>query len=336
MPPYALTRRELLAMAAVPLAPYSRRSTVALMHGEDRRRNVYNALMAVDDQIRPLMRQKRYVLIKPNCVAAKNQLSCTHADALRGILDYVAPRFRGPVVIAESSKDETRDAYENFLYNRVVDEYRAQKIRLVDLNEEENYLPMELMDQNLHQMRVRLATRLFDPQAFILATSPFKAHDAVVATLSVKNMAMGAPLHSLKGAAVRFQDKARYHVGFRQMHFNIMLTAKRLRPFWGATVIDAWEGMEGAGPLSGTPVPSRVAIASTDLVAADRVGVECMGVNPEWVGYLNYCCEAGLGQYDLAKIDLRGGVPIEKVRRVYKLHPRVERQMEWMGPLNKA
>jgi uncharacterized protein (DUF362 family) len=55
------------------------------------------------------------VLLKPNTVAVSNQLGCTHADALRGILDYLGERFRGPVVIAASSKDCTWDAYENFL-----------------------------------------------------------------------------------------------------------------------------------------------------------------------------------------------------------------------------
>ena len=47
------------------------------------------------------------------------------------------------------------------------------------------------------------------------------------------------------------------------------------------------------------PVPSRVAIASTDYVAADRVGIEVMGIDPEWVGYLGFCAQAGLGQNDL-------------------------------------
>jgi uncharacterized protein (DUF362 family) len=106
-----------------------------------------------------------------------------------------------------------------------------------------------------------------------------------------------------------------------------------LAPFWGATVVDGFEGMEGEGPLRGTPVPSRVALASTDLVAADRVALEVMGVNPDWVGYLNYCGVAGLGVYDLARISLRGNTAPAEVRRVYKLHPRIQRQLEWMGPL---
>jgi len=322
-------------MAAVaPLAARTDgRSAVALVKGEERRKNVHDALVAIDDQVRPAMKRKKYVLIKPNGVAVKNQLGSTHADALRGILDYLEPRWKGPIVIAESSRDDTWDAYENFGYRKVVAEYRRFQPKLVDLNEEERFEPFELVDANLHQMQVRLAGRLFDPDAFIIGSAILKAHDAVVATLSVKNMALAAPLHSTKKHSEKFHDKSRYHCGYRQMHFNILLTAKKMRPFWGVTVIDGFEGMEGNGPLAGTPVPSRVAIASTDFVAADRVGVEVMGVNPAWVGYLNYCGQAGLGAFDLARIDLRGSARIEDVRRVYKLHSRIDRQLEWMGPL---
>ncbi|HWQ56403.1 MAG TPA: DUF362 domain-containing protein [Bryobacteraceae bacterium] len=331
--PLPFTRRSLLWLAAGAVQAQAPRAAVSLVRGEDRRKNVHDALAAIDDQIRPALRRKKYVLLKPNCVSVKNQLGSTHADALRGILDYLVPRFRGPIVIAESSRDETRDAFDNFLYNRVLAEYRERKITLVDLNQEAHFRPFEIIDRDLHAIQVRLAARLFDPEAFVLGSAIPKAHDAVVATLSVKNLCLAAPLHSLPKAAERWHDKSRYHQGYRQMHFNILLTAKLMRPFWGATVIDGYEGMEGNGPLSGTPVPSRVAIASTDFVAADRVGVEVMGVNPEWVGYLNYCSRAGLGQFDLAGIELRGGVPLESVRRKYQLHRAVDKQLQWMGPL---
>jgi uncharacterized protein (DUF362 family) len=331
-----LTRRGLLWVAAGALhAQPVPRPVVSLVRGEDRRKNVYNALAAIDDQIRPALKRKKYVLLKPNCVAVKNQLGSTHADALRGILDYVVPRFRGPIVIADSSRDETRDAFDNFLYNRVVAEYRERKITLACFNEEERFRPFEIIDRNLHAVPVRLAARLFDPEAFILGAAIPKAHDAVVATLSVKNLCLAAPLHSLPGATERWHDKVRYHQGYRQMHFNILITAKAMRPFWGATVIDGYEGMEGNGPLSGEPVPSRLAIASTDFVAADRVGVEVMGVNPEWVGYLNYCARAGLGCFDLDGIELRGDAAIDSIRRKYRLHRAIEKQLEWMGPLAK-
>jgi uncharacterized protein (DUF362 family) len=250
-------------------------------------------------------------------------------------MDYIEPRFRGPVVIADSSKDYTRDAFENFHYDRIPAEYKRQRVQLIDFNEEARYVVEQVVDRRLHLTPVRLAARMLDPDAFIIGTAILKAHDTVVATLSVKNMVMGSPLHSLKGET-QWHDKSKYHQGFRQTQMNLAITARRLRPFWGAAVIDGYEGMEGEGPLRGTPVASRIAIASIDLVAADRVGVESMGVNPEWVGYLQYCCDAGLGQYDLSSIDLRSSVPIAAVRREYKLHPRVKQQLEWMAPLPVA
>ena len=97
-------------------------------------------------------------------------------------------------------------------------------------------------------------------------------------------------------------------------------------------VLDGYEGMEGNGPASGTPVASRIAIASTDFIAADRVGVECMGINPAWPGYLNYCGQLGLGNYDIAKIDVIGE-KIAKVQKKYQMHKDIERELEWMGEM---
>ncbi len=338
-----VSRRALLAgvASAAPLfwqvsAASRSRATVALIRGEDRRRNVHDALVAIDDQIRPALRTKKYVLIKPNTVAVHFQLGSTHVDALRGIMDYLEGRFRGPVVIADSSKDCTWDAYENFQYNRLTNEYSRRRIRLVDLNEDEQQVTQEIIDRDLHLTQVRLAGRLFDPDAFILGSALLKAHDNVVATLSVKNLVMAAPLHNSRRETAKWHEKSRYHQGYRQIQMNLAITAKRIRPFWGATVIDGFEGMEGEGPLKGTPVPSRVAIASTDFVAADRIGVEAMGVNPDWVGYLKYCADAGLGQYDSAFIDLRGNAAVAEIRKTYKLHPKIDKQLEWMGPLPRA
>ena len=62
------------------------------------------------------------------------------------------------------------------------------------------------------------------------------------------------------------------------MNYNMAITAARLRPHWGVAVIDGYEGMEGNGPSDGTAVPSRIALASTDFFAADRVGLETMGI----------------------------------------------------------
>ena len=226
----------------------NQRAAVSLVKGEDRRKNICEALEAIDDQIRPVLKRKKYVVIKPNNVSTRNQLAATHADTLRGILDYLAPRFKGPIVIAESSAGDTMNGFENFKYTQVAAEHRSQKVSLVDLNAEAKYNVIDLIDYDLHAIPVRLAARLMDPDAFIICSAILKTHNIVVATLSVKNMTLGAPLHNAPKETTKWNDKRKYHNGVRQTHYNMFLTAKALKPFWGATVIDGYEGMEGNGP----------------------------------------------------------------------------------------
>jgi len=339
--PVRFTRRTMLQLTAftpalrplfaqTPAAP-RKHSTVSLVKGENRRKNVSEALAAIDEQIRPALRTKKYVAIKVNNVSTTNQLAATHADAIHGILDYLEPRFKGPVYVVESSAGDTMQGFESFRYNQVAAERRSQKVGLIDLNREAEFKAVPLLDYDLHAKAARCAARLFDPEAYVFCACMLKTHNVAVATLSIKNMALGAPLHAKPGDG-RWNDKRVAHNGLRQTLYNMFLMTQAMRPNFGAAVIDGYEGMEGNGPSSGTPVPSRIAIASTDYVAADRIGVESMGINPEWMGYLKFCSDFGLGQYDLNQIDVRGE-KIENVRRKYLLHADIERELEWMGPM---
>jgi len=340
--PTCISRRTLFQMAASAGAlslvksqdmVNDQRAAVALVKGENRRKNAFDALMAIDDQVRPALKRKKYVVIKPNNVSTVNQLAATHVDAMQGILDYLdRAHFKGPVVVAESSAGETLEGYESFHYARLAAEHRSRKVDLVDLNAEAKYKVIHLLNYDIHAIPVRLAARLMDPDAFVICSAILKTHNTVVATLSVKNMALGAPLHNAPKETPKWNDKRKYHNGVRQTHYNMFLTAQAMKPFWGATLIDGYEGMEGNGPGSGTPVAHRVAIASTDYIAADRVGVETMGINPDWIGYLQFCSMFGVGQYDVKKIDIRGE-QIASVQKKYQLHKDMERELQWMGPI---
>jgi uncharacterized protein (DUF362 family) len=318
-------------LAPVAVRGYPGRSAVALVDGNDRGKNIHDALLAVDDQILRKLRTRKRVVIKPNNVSTEIQLASTHADTLRAVLEYLGPRFKGPIAIAEASAGDTWTGFRNFRYTDVAREYKSMQVELVDLNEEARYEQFPLLDGDLHPVPVRLAARLVDPDTFVISTAILKAHNYYVATLSVKNMVLGAPLHNAPQETQRWSDKRRFHAGYHVGHYNMLTTAQALQPHWGVAVIDGFEGMEGNGPIRGTAVPSRVAIASTDFIAADRVGVECMGLDPRWVGYLQYCGQVGAGNYDLAKIDVLGA-SIPPVRRTYRLHDSIERQLQWMGP----
>lgn len=312
-------------------APVNTTSKVALVHGDDRRKNVHEALSKIDDQIKPGLARKKYVAIKVNFVSTSTQLAATHVDAVRGILDYLQPRFHGPIMVVESSAGDTLEGFKNFNYHPLVEERKAQKLSLVDLNREDKYHTVSMIDADLHISRAKLAARLLDPDTFVISSAMLKTHNSVVATLSVKNMVLGSALRSVPGES-NWSDKRKFHVGVRPMNLNMLIVAQKLRPQWGVAVIDGFEGMEGKGPSQGTPVNSHVAVASTDFVAADRVGLELMGINPDWVGYLNYCGQSGVGQFDLSKIEILGP-PISSVQKKYQLHPDIERELKWMGPL---
>jgi len=338
------------AVPATPIFPFEARSPVALVKGEDRRKNVTEALLAVDREILPAIKRKKYVAIKINNVSTSIQLAATHVDAIRGILDYLEPRYKGPVVIMESSAAETLEGFEHFKYAQVIPEYRRLQIKLVDLNRERKYEVFTIVDCNIRPIAVRLAARMFDPDAYIISSAMLKTHNAVVATMSIKNMVIGSPLHSVAGETPVWHDKRLYHArmgpmpgapgapapgrggpggNFHAMNYSMGITAKKLSANWGAAVIDGFEGMEGNGPSNGTPVPMHVALASPDYLAADRVGLETMGIPSHAVGYLQYAAELGVGQFDLAKIDIRGEKP-ETVRRVFRLHDMVQQQLNWL------
>ena len=341
--PTQFSRRSILQLTALapalrPLLAQTRsaeaaRPVVSLVRGESRRKNVLDALTAIDRQIQPVLNTRKSVAIKVNNVSTVNQLAATHADSIHGILDYLAPRFKGPVYIVESAADDTLEGFDNFKYAQLAADRKPQKVELIDLNREAKFKAVAMLDYDLHAKPARMAARLFDPETYIFCASMLKTHNVVVASLGVKNMALGAPLHSLRGGP-QWNDKRVVHNGLRQTHYNIFLAAEALKPFWGASVIDGHEGMEGNGPSMGTPVASRLAIASTDFVAADRVAVETMGINSEWLGYLRFCSDFGVGQYDLAKIEVRGE-KIAAVQKKYRLHPDMERELQWMGPMTE-
>jgi uncharacterized protein (DUF362 family) len=82
-------------------------------------------------------------------------------------------------------------------------------------------------------------------------------------------------------------------------------------------IIDGIIGMEGNGPIQGSPKPAGVLIFGDDPVAVDATGCRVMGLRPEKVSYLS---KAGtlLGNLEAAKI-LELGEKVENVRTSFSV-----------------
>jgi hypothetical protein len=69
-------------------------------------------------------------------------------------------------------------------------------------------------------------------------------------------------------------------------------------------------------------------------MSVDRVGIELMGFDPTQIGYLNFCSTAGMGQYDINKIEIIGEKIADHIKP-YKMSRNIEKQLQWMTPLRE-
>lgn len=290
---------------------------VALVKGDDRRRNVLESLRAVEKEIRESI-GSRQVVIKPNFVTTGKQLAATHVEAVMGILDFLKPFYQKTVVIAESPAGAPAvKGYENYGYTKLTSTYDIS----LDELDTDRYKTFRVLDTRLRPVPIRMARMLCDPDFYIISAAVMKTHNAVVATLGLKNVVVGGALKF-----GRRSDKRQFHQGTKLINYNMFLIAQHVCP--DLTVIDGFQGMEGNGPCGGNAVDSRVAVAGTDVVATDRIALEVMGVDFADVGYLNYCADAGLGQGDRSRIEVVGADPLDCICK-YKMHDRFEGQLKW-------
>lgn len=338
---------------------------VALIRGENRYDNVSEALALIGSQLDLSDRQQ--VLVKPNFVVTHVPLAVTHEDAMRAVLDFLRARYDGRIVIAEGpSVQRAAEGFRRYGYESLARTYDAE---LLDLNHDEP-VSVHVYDWRLRPLRLHLARSVIESD-FRISVGPPKTHDAVIVTLSLKNMIMGAlisrfthgqPAHNGRQISIGAiskslwqavpvwvrrlppaewltframsvlepSDKMKMHQSYPVMNLNLALLAPTVKPH--LAVLDGFEAMEGNGPTDGTPVPLRLALASTDPLAADVVGATLMGFDPDSVGYLHYCKATNVGVGDLASIEIVGNTRVADCVRPFRPHDSIDRQRRWHLP----
>ena len=325
-----------MAAEAAPVPQAGPMSRVSLAAGDDRVNISYKSLEPFKKEIAAAIGNRR-VVIKPNCVIINKPLCATHADQLEGILEFLKSIGKTNVVIAESPANGSAiDGFANYGYDKLAAKYH---VKLINLDTEKFEIVQCINQKDMQPHPVRVATMMMDPaNNFVISAAKFKTHDLVGITLSLKNVVVGAGIKD-SGAGLGRQgsgggrsDKPLIHGGGTYgINYNLFTLSAKLRP--DLAMIDGYEGMEGTGPVNGTPVSQKVAIASLDWLTADRVGAELMGVDFSKIGYLSYCAKAGnRGQADLAKIEIVGPA-IKDYAKTYQLPRQWEQITSWQTPM---
>lgn len=340
----AMTSQALAAVApaeasSAPASAASLNSRVSLAAGDDRAKIAYDSLTPFKREIAAAIGAKRVVL-KPNNVITNKPLCATDAENLEGILEFLHSIGKRNIVIAESPANApAADGFANYGYDRLA---RRYNVPLISLDTEAYDIVQVINEKDLQPHDVRVAKMMKDPaNNFVISAAKLKTHDLVGITLSLKNVIVGSGIKDSGtglgrgGPGGGRSDKPLMHGGGTYgINYNLFTLSSMLHPH--LAVIDGYEGMEGTGPVNGTPVSQKVCIASLDWLAADRVGAELMGVDFSKIGYLTYCARAGnRGQADLSRIEIVGP-PIQQYAKTYQLPRQWTQITSWQQPVART
>lgn len=287
----------------------------------------------------------QHVVIKPNLVVYDRPYANTHPDTLQTVLALIRDHYAGDLTVAEGcALHATSAAFAAHGYPALAQRYNCQ---LLDLNSDQA-VSVQLYDRAEKPLQLRLARTIVESDCRISLSLP-KTHDAVLLTLSIKNIIMGSLVNRsvshtpgrmawvdrigqiLRGHGNGWgSDKKAMHQSYPMINLNLAQLAPLVRPH--LSILDGFIAMQGAGPIDGEPVSWGIALAGTDPLAVDALAVHLMGYRLEEVGYLAYCAQNGLGIANLDEIAVVGNVTPAQVRRTFVLHPQHQAQRQWHHP----
>lgn len=147
-------------------------------------------------------------------------------------------------------------------------------------------------------------------EADVLVSMPkMKAHHGLGVSLAMKNM-----FGTLSGMAYGTPRNI-FHL--RNAHHAVLDFNHTLRADYA--IIDGIVGLEGDGPVRGTPIDVGVLVMGSNLPAVDATTARIMGVRPERIDYLRNAAGT-LGPLGETSIEQRGET-VQAVRTPFQLLP---------------
>ena len=234
------------------------------------------------------------VLIKPNLVEpsrAAPEIN-THPLVVRAAAE-VFRRWGAREVFVAEGPGHCRDAMlvlDQSGLGEVLDE---SGLEFVDLNHDEvDFVPNRLRQSSLPELALPASVKRAD---LIVSVPKLKTHHWAGVTLSLKNLFGVMP-----GIVYGWPKNVLHYAGIGP---SILDIAAAVRPH--LAIVDGIVGMEGDGPIMGTPRRSGVLVMGTNLPAVDATCARLMRIDPWRVGYLA-AASARLGPIAERNISQRG------------------------------
>lgn len=218
---------------------------------------------------------RQSILLKPNLVEPCRDAPqiTTHSAVVRAAVEVFRSWDASEVIVAEGP-GHCRDidyVLEESCFDRMLAETRVE---FVDLNHDD-------VDLAKNRLGLTRLDRLYLPSTLrrvdrVVSLPKLKTHHWTGVTLSLKNL-----FGIMPGRIYGWPKNVFHREGIGR---SILDVAATVAP--DLTIIDGIVGMEGDGPIMGSPKKLGALIVGTDLVAADATATRLMGFDPVRVEYL--------------------------------------------------
>jgi uncharacterized protein (DUF362 family) len=248
------------------------------------------------------------VVLKPNIVEYhRDKVINTNPLVVAAAIELCKREGAAEIIVAEGP-GHCRNVEHLVGASGLGDVLRHYNVCLVDLNHDE---PVKLLNLG----RLTKLDYLFLAQtvvtADVLISLPkLKTHHWAGATLSLKNL-----FGTLPGTCYGWPKNELHWRGVENSIVDIGLTRTP-----DLEIVDGIIGMEGDGPLNGTPKPLGAIIMGADPLAVDATCCRLMMLDPKRVGHLVMGYQKKLGLLNQNEIELIGE-RIEKLAQPFETLP---------------
>jgi uncharacterized protein (DUF362 family) len=322
-PPWSLsgwagsTARGLVVFAASQLRPVDPVSTVHIGVAERYDDGLAGLLSRQYEVFRervPLAGKR--VVLKPNLVEYhRDKVINTDPRFVSAVIEMCKQEGASEVIVAEGP-GHWRNVEFLVEASGLGDVLRRHGVAFVDLNHDEPVKTANL--GRLTKLEHLYLSRTIATADVVISLPKLKTHHWAVATLSLKNL-----FGTLPGICYGWPKNELHWRGIDNSIVDIALTRTP-----DLAIVDGIVGMEGDGPLNGTPKPMGVVVLGTDLAAVDATCCRLMMLDPNQVGYLALGASKRLGNIDDKRIR-QVGESIEALRKPFATVP--AHQRAWLG-----
>lgn len=215
------------------------------------------------------------ILLKPNLVETHQGSSHinTHPLVVRGVIEAFLSFGAQRVMVGEGPghRRDTLDVIETSGLGEILYE---DHIQFLNLNYESGK-PIPNLGKKTRLKRLTFPG-VFQSVDWIVSLAKLKTHHWAGATLSMKNLFGVMP-----GIYYGWPKNVLHQAGITNSILDINAT---LRPHFA--IVDGIVGMEGDGPIMGTPIHSGVLVMGRNLPAVDATCSRLMKINPHRIEYL--------------------------------------------------